>query len=124
MLCAKDFMNRQRKYNNETLQQLWMSTLSDVHECICECDKPFAHCLALMFPLGHQDRNKTINQILARDYKEKCLSGGLAGDGFGSTEETIILKENAEQERDTQKEDTEDLTALLAAADAAEEEAR
>ncbi len=37
---------------------------------------PFAHLLASIFPPGHKDRDLTVNQILNRDYKELCLSGG------------------------------------------------
>lgn len=79
MLCSRDFFN-QSKYNNETKEQLWMSILSDTHESICACNFPFAHLLSIIFPLGHSDRDKTINDILRRDYKEKCLGGGTAGD--------------------------------------------
>lgn len=121
MLCSKDFMNRQRKYNNETLEQLWMSILTDSHECICQCEFPYAHLLASLFPLGHADRKKTIEEILQRDFKEKCLSGG-AGDADTLTHGTGIkreeekdLPENIEEPAD------EDLADLLAAADAAAE---
>ncbi len=77
MFCAKDFY-RTPKYNTETKDQLWMSILSDSHELYCGCDTPFAHLLSNIFPIGHQDRNKTINQILLRDFKQlqRCHSGG------------------------------------------------
>lgn len=78
MLCSKDFFNKS-KYNPETKEALWLSVIQDTHDSICSCDHGYAHLLALIFPLGHRDRNKTINDILLRDYKEKCLSGG-AGD--------------------------------------------
>lgn len=120
MLCSKDFMNRQRKYNNETLEQLWMSIINDSHEAICQCDYPFAHALALIFPLGHTDRNKTIEEILKRDYREKCLSGG-AGDADFTT---LTPGSKREKEKSTEEKPTEeiadaDLADLLAAADAA-----
>lgn len=123
MLCSRDFYNKS-DYNAETKEQLWMSTLGDTHDLMCKCQHPFAHLLCIIFPIGHQDRNLTINQILLRDYKEKCRSGGLAGDGFGMA--TTIIKEEKDttesQEKDGQEE--EDVTDLLAAVAAAEEESR
>lgn len=109
-------MNRQKKYNNETLEQLWMSTLSDTHEMICECDQPFAHLLANIFPLGHQDRNLTINQILLRDFKQKCHSGGVAGDATGGAKEMPTFKEEKEERDGLDGPDDEELGKLLAAA--------
>lgn len=122
MLCSKDFMNRQRKYNNETLEQLWMSTLSDTHEMICQCDQPFAHLLANIFPLGHQDRHLTVDQILKRDYKQKCLSGGVAGDGFGGEKETTTFKEEKDADATLEGPEEDELGRLLAAAAAEAEE--
>lgn len=115
-------MNRQRKYNNETLEQLWLSIVNDSHECICQCDYPFAHILAAIFPLGHADRKLTIEQILARDFKQKCLSGG-GGDAATSTLTTDIKKEGEKPLEENQEEEPTDadLAALLAAADAAAE---
>lgn len=95
MFCSRDFMNRQRKYNNDTLEQLWMSTITDTHEMICQCDTPYAHVLSLMFPLGHTDRKKTIEEILFRDYKQRCQAGGYAGDGFGGEKEETTQPEDA-----------------------------
>ena len=63
-------------YNLETKNQLWCSIIADGHDCICGCDLPFAHLLASIFPPGHQDRQLTIEQILERDYKQLCHSGG------------------------------------------------
>jgi len=109
-------MNRQRKYNNETLEQLWLSTLSDTHEMICECDQPFAHLLSNIFPLGHSDRNLTINQILIRDFKQKCRSGGVAGDATGTTKEMPTLKQEGEEKDGLDGPEEEELGKLLAAA--------
>jgi hypothetical protein len=74
-ICAADFFTP-TKYNCDTKNQIWMSIIADGHDGICDCNHPFAHMLSSIFPPGHQDRNLTINQILERDYKEKCLSGG------------------------------------------------
>lgn len=81
-LSAKDFFVA-TPFNLETKNQIWMSQIADSHDNICYCNHPFAHLLACIFPPGHQDRNLTINQILERDYTEKCRGGGDA-DASGS----------------------------------------
>jgi len=53
-----------------------MSMIADTHDIHCNCWHPFAHILASIFPPGHQDRNLTVQEILTRDYKEICRSGG------------------------------------------------
>ncbi len=75
MLSTKDFYKK-TKYNAETKNQLWCSIIADSHDGYCGCETPFAHLLACIFPPGHKDRDLTINQILERDYKQICLSGG------------------------------------------------
>ncbi len=60
---AKDFYTP-TPYNQETKNQIWMSQIADSHDNFCNCHTPFAHLLASIFPVGHQDRNLTINQIL------------------------------------------------------------
>lgn len=72
---AADFYSA-TSFNPETKTQIWMSQVADAHDNICNCDFPFAHLLSSIFPVGHTDRNLTINQILRRDYQAKCLSGG------------------------------------------------
>lgn len=67
---------RPSPYNSDTKNQLWCSIIADSHDSVCGCDTPFAHLLSTIFPPGHTDREKTITQILNRDYKELCLSGG------------------------------------------------
>lgn len=82
MLCTKDFYKK-CAYNHETLEQLWCSQIGDSHDSFCGCEKPFSHLLASIFPIGHSDRDKSINQILDRDYKEQCHSGGGAAESHG-----------------------------------------
>lgn len=117
MLCTKDFYKRSA-YNHETLEQLWCSQIGDSHDSFCGCDKPFSHLLAAIFPIGHADRNKSINQILARDYKETCHSGGgdaeshgLAG-GEGAAETHI--KQEGDAEGDYPGAEIEELLAAAA----------
>lgn len=111
------FIYKPSTYNSETKQQLWMSILSDSHDINCGCDKPFAHLLDCIFPEGHADRHKTIQQIIERD--TTCHFGGEEERNHGlvvgasAATENINLKE----EEDGPGEDIEE---LLAAADAAE----
>lgn len=117
MFCSRDY-HRPCTYNQDTKDQLWMSVLSDTHDIHCSCNTPFAHLLSIIFPIGHSDRNLTINQILSRDFKELCRSGGGAGNAAGypiaSTSAPKEEKEHTEENQDT----TEDLEKLFAVADA------
>lgn len=113
-LAAKDFFSK-TTFNFETQNQIWMSQLADAHDNFCNCNLPFAHLLASIFPPGHSDRNLTINQILKRDYIELCRStgdaarnGGGAAAGTG-TEGNPDIKEEKDSIKDA------DLTELLAA---------
>lgn len=74
-ISAKDFFV-DTPYNQDTKNQIWMSQIADAHDNVCHCNHPFAHLLANIFPPGHKDRTLSINQILQRDYTEKCRSGG------------------------------------------------
>lgn len=82
-LTSKDFFTP-TPFNDETKTQIWMSMLADGHDIICNCNSPFGHLLATIFPPGHQDRDLTINQILKRDYKAQCRSGGAADEDTGT----------------------------------------
>lgn len=102
-LCTKDF-HRDTKYNSDTKNQLWMSIIGDAHDIICDCWHPYAHMLSNIFPPGHKDRDLSINQILERDYSERCHSGGddaenhgLA-DGGATTGGDVIDPEEREEE--------------------------
>ncbi len=83
-LTSADFF-KPTPYNNDTKNQIWMSMIADGHDCICNCNSPFGHLLASIFPPGHQDRDLTITQILQRDIKE-CHSGGDAAENSGGTD--------------------------------------
>lgn len=119
MLSSKDFF-KPTKYNSTTKDQLWCSIIADSHDTNCGCDWPFAHLLSLIFPPGHKDRDKTINQILERDYKELCHTftgeeetGGLEKD---HTTEDPIKREREEEEKEPGYIEDKDLTDLIAAA--------
>ncbi len=66
------------------------------------CNTPFAHLLASIFPVGHKDRDLTIEAIITRDIQE-CLSGGPEERGSGeeregpSTREDIKIKPEEEE---------------------------
>lgn len=74
-LTAADFY-KPTTFNSDTRNQIWMSQIQDSHDNFCNCWHPFAHLLASIFPPDHKDRNSTIQEILDRDYKELCHSGG------------------------------------------------
>lgn len=112
---SKDFFTA-TPFNSETKTQIWMSQIADSHDNICHCNHPFAHLLASIFPVGHQDRNLTINQILLRDYKEKCLSGGTDAESHGLEGTGGGFKgENREELEEDLPE--EEINALIAAAE-------
>lgn len=119
-LTSTDFY-KPTPYNPETLNQIWMSEISDSHDIWCNCNGPFAHLLASIFPPGHKDRDLTINQIIKRDYKQACHSGGREepshGSGDGGNIERPIKEEDG-------LEDDADALLMAAAAAAAEENAR
>lgn len=114
---AKDFFIP-TPYNETTKNQIWMSQIADAHDNICHCDHPFAHLLANIFPVGHKDRDHTINQILLRDYREKCLSGGAEGASHGMADSGTAATSSTAAKEGQEEEDYpgEELDALLAAA--------
>lgn len=59
-----------------------MSMIADGHDIICDCNSPFGHLLASIFPPGHQDRFLSIEEIINRDIQQ-CLSGGTAEKSHG-----------------------------------------
>lgn len=79
-ITATDFY-RKTPFNPETLNQIWMSQISDSHDNFCHCQGPFAHLLASIFPPGHKDRKRTVEYIIQRDYLQ-CLSTGEEEKGF------------------------------------------
>lgn len=115
-ISAEDFF-KPTPFNQITKTQIWMSQIADGHDNICHCNHPFAHLLANIFPPGHKDRDKTINQILQRDYQEQCLSGGDAGTA-GSNPEGTDLREDLELAERDHIEDA-DLADLIAAGESA-----
>jgi len=115
---AKDFY-KPTPFNEETKNQIWMSQIADAHDNICHCCHPFAHLLANIFPVGHKDRDLTINQILLRDFKESCHSGGTEERNTGMADSGTAggfkgIKEES-QEEDLPEEEVEELLAAAAA---------
>ncbi len=78
-------------------------------------------CLASIFPIGHRDRSLTINQILERDFREKCLSGGAGAKDFGVAATGDPVETNGTEEKENQEEDLpgDEVEKLLAAAESA-----
>lgn len=96
-----------------------MSIIADGHDNICNCPCPFAHLLASIFPPGHQDRNKTIDQILTRDYLQLCHSGGEGEENHGGEPSAAGGFKGIKEEEEPDLGDADDL--LMAAVAAAEE---
>lgn len=114
------FLYRPCKYNNETKQQLWMSILGDSHDNFCSCETPFAHALDCMFPIGHSDRNLSVQQIITRD-QARWHSGGTEEENHGladTAERQPIPEDGAD---DLENMGDEEIEELIAAADAATE---
>nr|AEI71749.1 ORF1 [Torque teno midi virus] len=116
-LSATDFY-KPTHFNPETKTQLWMSILADSHDSTCNCDTPFAHLLANIFPPGHKDRDLTINQILQRDYKEACRGGGRGVEGHGLAD----TKERPEETNSPEEKDSIDGDEITNLLDAIKEE--
>ncbi len=113
---------RKTTFNQETLEQLWLSQINDTHDSICNCTRPFIHLLALLFTEEHKDRHLSIHNIITREFKEhQCLFGGDADKNIGMALAAGIPEEEkpTEEKEDLTEEDIEE---LIAATDAAEEE--
>ena len=113
---------RKTTFNQETLEQLWLSLINDTHDSICNCTRPFIHLLAILFTEEHKDRHLSIHNIITREFKQhQCLFGGDADKNIGMA---IAAGETEEQKPTEEKEDLteEDIEELIAATDAAEEE--
>lgn len=94
-----------------------MSMIADGHDIACNCNSPFSHLLASIFPPGHQDRDLTINQILQRDYKEACRSGGAEEESPGMADSAAAGKQpNIKEEGAEEDFPEEELENLLIAA--------
>lgn len=121
MLNSSDFI-KSTSYNKDTKNQLWCSVIADSHDIWCGCPTPFAHLLSSIFPPGHQDRNKTINEILNRDYKE-WHSGGGADASHGLPDGKEGPSGDAGQEEDAAGDiiKDEELEQLISAAELAEQ---
>lgn len=116
-ISSQDFY-QETHFNAETKNQIWMSQIADAHDNFCNCSHPFAHLLASIFPPGHRDRDLTINQILYRDYQEKCHSGGVEERSLGLAGGDTAAAAGTSGQKRKEEEDypEEELDAMLAAA--------
>lgn len=118
-LAANDFA-RPTHFNLDTKNQLWMSVIANHHDSWCNCNTPFAHLLASIFPPGHRDRLLTIEQILSRDYQSLCLSGGADAKNSGTvpaTKDGAAANQNIKQEKNEEEGNIEELLAAVADAE-------
>lgn len=102
-----------------------MSEIADGHDHFCDCPTPFGHLLASIFPPGHTDRNLTVNEILLRDFKQKCRSGGREEENHGMEPSGADGGAHNIKQEDEEEEDipTGEIEELLAAVEK-EEDAR
>ncbi len=119
-IAAEDFY-KPTPYNQITKNQIWMSQIQDSHDNFCHCNQPYAHLLASIFPPGHKDRDITIQEILERDYRQRCLSGGDEEESHGLADGDAGGTKLIKEEDIIPEGDVED---LLAAAAAVEEQER
>lgn len=121
-LCPADFYHK-TKYNLDTLNQIWMSNIADSHDSWCDCPTPFGHLLSSIFPPGHRDRLLTVNQILQRDYNQKCHSGGAEEEspGMGPSGGDGDA-DNIKQEEEEENIPGEEIENLIAAAEEQEKQ--
>ncbi len=90
------FFYKPTPYNDVTKNQMWMSMISDGHDMHCGCHQPFAHLLDSIFPKGHSDRNKTIEEIIERDFAIRCLSTGEEENEPGTHTGVLAIKQGTE----------------------------
>lgn len=64
------------KYNLLGRQSLWIDACVLAHDSWCGCNHPVAHFIDSVLPIGHKDRDLTVQEILSRDLTESCHSGG------------------------------------------------
>ena len=95
-----------------------MSVIADSHDIYCRCQTPFAHLLQSIFPEGHRDRNKTVEEIIQRD-KQECHSGGEEEEspGLADGRDTPEKEDTTTNQREEGFVEDEEITELLAAAD-------
>ncbi len=86
------------KYNHLGRQQLWVDACILAHDSWCGCDHPIAHLIDSLLPLGHKDRDLTVQEIISRDYAIKCHSGGEEERDGGVQQDTIGNAEPIEED--------------------------
>lgn len=104
-------------YNLDGRQHLWVECCTNSHDTWCGCNYPAAHLLACLLPVGHKDRQLTVQQVIEKAFTHKWPSGGNEEEGGGEEQ----APEEAEEKEPT-IEDLEDafgegaIDELLAAA--------
>lgn len=110
---------RPTPYNKDTKEQIWQTTIIDIHDSFCGCCQPICHLLNLVFPPDHKDRHTSINDILSREQTyQQCLFTGEEEKDGGGENNPVGEKEDFtnKEEKDFTNLDVDEL--LAAAADA------
>lgn len=106
-------------YNALGRQQLWIDGCINSHDIWCGCDRPLVHFISAILPVGHKDRDLTIQELINRDLP--CHSGGIAAAAGGQTTDSESQLEgtgtNIEDLEKIFSEDTIDELIAAAAAD-------
>lgn len=80
-------------YNHIGREKLWIDACILAHDSWCGCNHPIAHFIDSVLPIGHKDRDLTVEEILSRDLAESCLSGGAAATSGGQAGATATEQE-------------------------------
>nr|UHS18291.1 MAG: hypothetical protein [Gammatorquevirus sp.] len=111
-------------YNHIGRNQLWIDACIFAHDCWCGCNHPIAHFIDSVLPSGHKDRDLTINEILSRDLKETCPSGGTVAKSGGDAAAFATEEENQISNAELEEIFTEDAINELLDAAAKDEQPR
>lgn len=108
-------------YNHIGREKLWLDVVVLSHDTWCGCNHPLAHLLNSLLPIGHKDRELTVEEILLRDLKV-CHSGGTEERNGGDPED--LNTGDGPTEEELEKIFTEDAIEELLTAAANDEEPR
>lgn len=111
-------------YNHIGRQQLWVDACVLAHDSWCGCNHPIAHFIDSVLPVGHKDRDLTIQEVLSRDLTAACHSGGVAETNGGAAAATATEEIEGPTNAELEEIFTEDAIKELLDAAANDEEPR
>ncbi len=87
------------KYNLDGRQQLWIDACLLAHDTWCGCDSAAVHLLSALLPIGHKDRELTVDELIQKGYNQKCHFGGTE-ETSGTQTEDLHTEQEEENLRD------------------------